>query len=475
MASRTVGPDEPAQPQVVEVRGARRPMGRARTRAVMAAVALLGAALTVTAVVTMRGHARAGSSDDATASSAPVAARGPGEVATETPSSRVAAAETAPTAAPAPPTPTVPVPTVASIAPASDVVVEPAAAPPRDEALTAAPPAVVEIGPPPTGLRDKRFQPFAIDSIWNMPIGSNAEYVPAGIGQASSVSIDEEYFVFPAPTDPLRPFFTNGIFGTGRCEARVYEYDINLPDAFVVGDATHRVTPNAVAAILSSDGRTLKQMNPVSRCVEGGPLTAGWTAPDQDIYGPGALGAHGGSGLSSIGGSIRTGELTGGEPIRHALKINLWGRRWLSQAGGGHRWPAVAADSFSNDPNNPEAYGGPLPQLRMGSLLAIPGDIDIAAMGLTTPAARKLAWTMQNYGAYIVDDTAWDSHALDVESGVAGEFQAAFGHGIEATAGPWYEDVMKIFGLLAVVNNNGPDSIGGGGTTRQPLAPPIGN
>lgn len=32
------------------------------------------------------------------------------------------------------------------------------------------------------GLRNKYEWPFASDSIWNVPIGSEARYVPAGIG-----------------------------------------------------------------------------------------------------------------------------------------------------------------------------------------------------------------------------------------------------------------------------------------------------
>ncbi len=472
MESRSDGPDAPETLEAPELRRVDRRFGRAR-RTVLALVAVAALAVIVTAIMMMRDQARAGSQDDDTAAASDANADRPVEVATDAPSSEVAAAETAPTVGPGLPSPT---PLVADIGTGTgEGGAEPTAAVPDDEAFSGAPPAAVEITSPPPGTRDKRLWPFAIDSIWNMPIGSNAVYVPAGIGEASSLSIDEEYLVFPAPSDPLRPFFTNGVWGEGRCTTTTYRYDIRLPDTFEVGDATERITPNAVAAILSADGRTLKQMNPISRCVEGGPLTAGWMAPDADIYGAGVLGGHGGSGMSSIGGSIRKGELTGADPIRHVLKVNLWGRRWLSQAGGGYRWPAVTADSFFDDPDNPGAYDGPLPQLRMGALLAIPGDIDISALGLQTPAGQKLAWTMQNYGAYVVDDTAWNSHALDVEDGVAGEFRDAFGYRIEATAGPWYDDMMRVFGLLAVVDNNGPASVGGGGSPRQPLAPPIGN
>ncbi len=249
--------------------------------------------------------------------------------------------------------------------------------------------------------------------------------------------------MFPSPNDPSVPVYSNGIFGPGRCETDTYEYNIHLPDDWVVPDARDGSTPNNAAAILDVDGRTLKQLNPVSRCEPGGPLTAGWLAPDQDIYGAGTLGGHGGSGLSSIGGSLRLGELTGSQPIRHALKVNLWGHRWLSPSDGGFRWPAVTADSFYDDDHSPNRYDGQLPDLRMGALLAIPQGVDINDLGLQTEAGRKIAWTMQNYGAYVVDDTTWDTHALDVEDGVADEFESAYGFGIQASGGPWYDDMMS--------------------------------
>ena len=53
--------------------------------------------------------------------------------------------------------------------------------------------------------------------------------------------------------------------------------------------------------------------------------------------------------------------------------------------------------------------------------------------------------------------------------------QAAYGFGMQASSGSWYQDMMTLFGALAVVDNNGPGAVGGGGAPLQPLAPPIGN
>jgi hypothetical protein len=38
---------------------------------------------------------------------------------------------------------------------------------------------------------------------------------------------------------------------------------------------------------------------------------------------------------------------------------------------------------------------------------------------------------------------------------------------------PFFEDLVLIYQNLNVVINNGPDSVGGGGQPRRPLAPPI--
>jgi hypothetical protein len=328
----------------------------------------------------------------------------------------------------------------------------------------------------PNGLRDKYLQPFASTSPWNMPVGSGAVYVPAGIGRVERITVDDEYWVVTDASTPIRPLYTNGNFYAGRCEQARYEYDIPFPDDLVIPDVQGNETPNNVAAVLLPDGRTIRQMNPLSRCTARGPVTAGFTAATVDVYGEGLPGGHGGSHLSSIGGSLRIGELTGLEPIRHALKVNLWGYRFLSRADGGYRWPATAADSTALLPTPDErSYNGPLPALRMGSLLAIPPSVDIDALGLRTEPGRKLAWTLQNYGAYVVDSTSWNAHAFDAEVGVRDEFFWAFGMPMDAGHGAWYEDAMTLFSALAVVDNNLPDSVGGGGWPRQPLAPPIGN
>jgi hypothetical protein len=308
-----------------------------------------------------------------------------------------------------------------------------------------------------------------------MPIGSGALYTAANIQQAQHATGDEEYFYKLNSGDPLRPLYAPGNWGVGRCtrtkQTKYQGISLPLPNNFIIPDATRTATPNNAAAFLMPDRKTLVQVNPLARCSPGGPVY-GWRTPDVSIYGNGLPGGHGGSGLSSIGGSIRRGELIGTKPIRHVLKVNLWARKYLyySQSNPGYRWPADRADSYAAG-----NYGGTNPKLVMGTLLAIPPSVTKASLGLQTPAGQKLFQALQDYGAYVVEDTAWDAHAFCVEQGVFEEFRTTFGYDFEGTNGPFYDDYMKLFKVLHIVDNNGPRNIGGGGTRRAPLAPPIGN
>jgi len=208
-----------------------------------------------------------------------------------------------------------------------------------------------------------------------------------------------------------------------------------------------------------------------------------------DLYGDGRgegednWGGHGGSMLSAVGGSIRVGELTGSEPIRHVTKLTLDCTRWCHQRDGRNafRWPAHLADWPAAATYGSNARGQE-PILAMGSLLAIPPTVDLDALGLETEPARKLAWTWQNYGAYIVDnaglDDGWGQNMLAVEHGVREELLDvgidAVTYGVDGpTDTAWNRDMNRLFVELREVTNNGPDRIGGGGVPRQPAAPPL--
>ncbi|KAB8321165.1 hypothetical protein SD81_006680 [Tolypothrix campylonemoides VB511288] len=328
--------------------------------------------------------------------------------------------------------------------------------------------------------RDKYTQPFACDSIWNMPIGSNAQYVDAYIG-SKGVGVDTDWFIITKESDPAVSTYMPGAWGEGRCIGSTPQQQaqwhseagqpLKVPYDLVIEDAKPGFTPNNSSAFLKPDGRTLVSYNVTTRCQEGAPLYGVWFG-QQDIYGDGIDGGHGGSGMSSIGGSIRKGELLNDEPIRHALKIVIWGK-WLhynsSSSTPGRRWPARLADF-----NAPNQYHGSNPALVMGSLLAIPPESTAESLGLTSKAGKKIFQAMQDYGAYVVDDSGWDYNYLCLERSAELEYEQVTGHQVHGDAA-LQADFAKIIGAVKVVDNNGPNSIGGGGTPRQSLAPPIGN
>jgi hypothetical protein len=334
--------------------------------------------------------------------------------------------------------------------------------------------------------RNPLQRPFNQRSIWNMPIGSNARYVPAKIqpATAAGMTIDEDLIVL-TPAAPLVEVYRNNA-GWNRNKSRC-QIDggvllrAPIPDDFVVSSETwDGITPNSGLAVLMPDGRTIKQTQPFARCQAAGYGTSRFLFADEDLYGDGYYGAHGATKLSAIGGTLRIGELVpDARPISHALKVNIYAARnvFYDSTTKGYRWPAKSADGYAA--RTYATKGQPSKECLMGALLALPADFNLDDMTLETEPARRLAKAFQDYGAYLVDDTAWDVFAIVTEWGPGGrvkdEFQKAWGFPITSRSldTPWAKDMRKLFTSLQVVVNNGPESIGGGGTPRAPLAKPI--
>src|SRR2546425_312353 len=251
--------------------------------------------------------------------------------------------------------------------------------------------------------RNATLWPFSRDSIWNLPIGANAAYVPGNIKKptASGMTTDVDVLIL-TPTAPVTKVWENSDAWSGgsRCAAQGgVLFEAPIPTDFVVPGAgsgnPDGTTPNYATAILAADGHTLVQGQPMARCTAGGTATMWWwDHGKEDLFGTGNSGAHGGSMLSSLGGVIRLGELVPGGAIHHALKVNLLGADNYYSGSGGYRWPATTADGCA-----PGCYGGSVPALRMGSLLALPPSIDVNAMGLETgEPAKILAHAFQDFG-----------------------------------------------------------------------------
>jgi hypothetical protein len=110
---------------------------------------------------------------------------------------------------------------------------------------------------------------------------------------------------------------------------------------------------------------------------------------DSAALGTGQSNGRRASMIPNYAGLIRNGEMTT-RHIQHALAVALSGSALAPSA----IWPAIAYDSGHSD------YGTALP---MGSLLSIPASVNLATLGLLTPAGATLALAAQEYGCYVVD------------------------------------------------------------------------
>jgi len=339
--------------------------------------------------------------------------------------------------------------------------------------------------------RDPYLRPFANNSIWNMAIHKDAVYVDAKINAPTAwgVTSDAEILIL-SPTSPETGIYKCGWEGSKRCDKGAKISSGPIPDGWINGIPSG--TPNNSTSILANDGHTIINLQCLHRCATTGPASSLYAYPSGDLYTDGIQGGHGGSGMSALGGSIRCGELTPNYTeaqiiadsniyIQHVIKMNVNTKLYVSKTNGGYRWPAVKADGNYNNSGACDYYGGSVPQFKMGSLLAIPKNVNVEAMGLLTGPGLIMARTLQKYGAYLVDATCWDVVAIEVQTGphgdVESQFASKYGYSFspQSTSVAWAKDIAKIVQELFVVDNNNAANIGGGPTTDlvNRLAPAI--
>ena len=331
--------------------------------------------------------------------------------------------------------------------------------------------------------RDLYAWPFSWDSIWNLPLSSKAVYHQVDLGvdatqnHGRGVSFDPE----DISLDPAMPVTTVTAHGK--------PLQVRL-DPKLAGHPDVKGNWNNCAVFLTPENTGIYQGQPFNYPATGTPSFE-YRWPLVDLKSTGIPGCHGGSGLSGLGGTIRTGEMTSSEPLRHALKIELDCIVYCSRKGPNGRaftWPATNEDGGYDDPtqgNYYDRFGKADPAVLQGALLALPPSFDPAT--LTSPNARKIAQALLDYGGYVVDNTAWSFHNPKATRGVNA---FAFQRGAEAelpdagcppansetpdTGCAFYRDLRTVFGKLAVVTSNAAATPGGGpigSPRRAPYAP----
>ncbi|WFG44944.1 hypothetical protein [Pseudonocardia alni] len=324
--------------------------------------------------------------------------------------------------------------------------------------------------------------PFASDSVWNLPIAVDAVFAgdddprngamhDTGDDGSGLVWVNSHRYshpiTFAGPDCP--PATVVDVVNGGR-------WNDPIPsDARIAGgdDAHMHVVSADRSRVHEYFGVT--RMSPVfyevrRRAVV--PLRGPGIGPQQGVR------AYGGS---AIGGLIRRVEVDPAHPLHtgridHALAVALrtdqlymdraaWsgdygyydsgeldvGRHpgWPTgtPANGfmrqtGYVWPATEQDYQS-----PTEYSGTIP---MGSYFAIPGSVDVTALGITTVQGLMLARAAQQYGVYVTDASGAMAFYTEDDAGPATEFADSLLSANDYTG----RDPRIVFNALRVVVNN---------------------
>ncbi len=275
--------------------------------------------------------------------------------------------------------------------------------------------------------------PFSSASIWNRPLGSGAKF-SAVTGKSFLADgpladgLRSRRPTLGAPADPLRRIWVNG---EARADVRLADAKLpgaNLTDSWVLLQQGRRYALELRGVTVRDDGDL--EAHAITRT---------------DLAGLGtedSVNAAKPFGLSNLGGLIRSGEWENG--IRHALSARVSRERL---AGRNFQNPFTVWPAAGNAASGAEAE-----KLCVGTLLAIPPDVDIKKLFSESGPAYELARAMQDYGVYVTGfiDAPFVLLADDANVPRADE---------------WLNQLVP---LLKIVPDNLPETPGGGTPRREP-------
>jgi len=291
--------------------------------------------------------------------------------------------------------------------------------------------------PPSQGTRLAALHPFSSGSPANTAIGSKARFggsdhaMMRGLALADPTINRQNWSIAVAYAKSSDPVATL----TDTTSKK--KYTIHIPkDASTTGGTDQHLS------IIQPDGRWAYELYKATKQSD-----TAWTSTrvvKTDLFSDGLADGARASSISHLIGLIRTHEVAE-RKIPHVLAIGLpdaaLKKGWV--------WPAQGEDTSNNQ------YSGTVP---MGSLFAIPPDVDLDTLGLSAEGLA-LGRALQDYGAYVL-----------VRASTAALFAEPSADGT-ATDRMKSDYQKKLYELLRPVTNNSESTPGGGGTPRRPAPP----
>jgi hypothetical protein len=371
---------------------------------------------------------------------APVPAAPPAATPTATPTSTPAANPTAasiptPTATPDPTAASTPTPT-ATPDPAGARTTDPAAA----------------------GTRDPSQTPFASDSVFNLPLGSGAQWQPnaqlssanAYINTASASGYNENIYTGTA-SDPLVT-----VTNSGASSGSPGTFQVHIPAGAVPApgnDATLAVDDTSSDTWYSFGGFQ-------------------WTGSNTASVSQGSAEQDNGSGIADDNsnedegvGTLRESDLQAGT-IDHMLRVEMPTDMLESYSQSStsvlapYAWPQTAEDGFAINGNGGPAYSGTIPY---GVTIGIPASAVEPAAVAANAGANMLWQELQDHGA-MVRDSGGSGNTVIFQADQNVDPNDPLIQGMEQYS-------SQIMAAAEILTNQGPNSINGGGTPIVPLDP----
>jgi hypothetical protein len=308
-----------------------------------------------------------------------------------------------------------------------------------------------------SGTRDPSQIPFASTSIFNLPIGSGAQWMANSQLASSNIFINtvgnfNQNIYTGVATDRLVT-----VTNTAASGGTPGTFQVHIPAGAVPavgGDATFTVDDTATHMWYSFGGFQWTGAN----------TATAWQGSGESDFGSGMVVAN--SNWDEGVGTLRESDLQAGT-IAHMLRLQLPTDMLMSFTSSvsqlaSYAWPQTEEDGFAINGNGGTPYTGTVP---FGVTIGIPVNA-VEPTAVKANAGADMLWhALQIHGAMIRDSAG---------SGNTVTFQA---DQLVNQADPLIQGMeqfgAQIMAQAKILGNQGPTSINGGGTPIAPLDAPL--